>query len=158
MEAGALVVEGFDAGEEPGVEENGVLMGGEFGGFDLLDFFEGGIGVGAGDGVEGGHDAVEEASSFLHGDEGVREGGWCGVVGDGGDFPFLLSHAGLDGGLVVGVVNTVEGRSVEREGAGRVEGVRRAEGGGLGDGGWMGHEDGGGGEEGSGGKGRRPVH
>ncbi len=73
------------------------------------------------------HDPAEELAALLHGDEGVFEGGRRGVVGDDLDFGLLLSHAGLEGGLVVGVFNLVEGRCVKREGARRVEGIAGTE-------------------------------
>ncbi len=67
--------------------------------------------------------ALKEAAALFHRDEGVVEGGRSRVIGDGFDFGELLRHAGFDCGLVVGVLDLVEGRGLEWQGAGSVEGI-----------------------------------
>jgi hypothetical protein len=125
VEGRAFVVDLLDAGEELRVEVDGVLRGGELGRSVFLDFLESVVGVGAGDAIEGEGDAGEELAGALEGDDGVVERGSRGVVGDGVDFNLLLGDAGFDGGLVVGVLDFVEGWRLVGQGAGGVEGVRR---------------------------------
>ena len=122
-EGGAELVKAMDAGEECGVEGDGVGVGGEAGCHGLLDGLEGWVGVGGGEGAEDAEGAVEEGAGALEGFEGVAEGRWGGVLGYRADFAELDGHAGLDGGLEVGVADAVEGRGVKGEGAGRGEGV-----------------------------------
>ncbi len=52
------------------------------GALDLFDLLQRGVGVGAGDAVEDGHDAVQQLAGSLQRDEGVVKGRRGGIVGD----------------------------------------------------------------------------
>ena len=107
-QAGASFMQRADAGEERGVEENGVAVRGEFGGEGFLDGLEGGVGVAAVDVGKNPGDAAEELAGALEGDDGVVEGRGRGVSGDGGDLGEVLGHAAFVGGRVVLVFDFVE--------------------------------------------------
>ena len=130
LERGALVVDSLDAREELRVEGDGVLMRGHAWGKPLLHLLKIVIGVGAGDAVEDERDTAEKPARFFKGDDGVLKCGRRGAVGDGRDFPDLLGHAGFEGGLVVRVLDLVEGSGVEGERALGIERIAGTEGGG----------------------------
>lgn len=124
-------VEGIDAGEEGGVEADGVGVRGDLRRHFLFDRAERVVGVGAGEVVEDALDAGEELAGALEGDDGVFEGGGLGVAGDGFDFAQLLGHAGFERGAEVRVFDLVELRVAEWERAfaeERVVGRRRLRG------------------------------
>ncbi len=98
-------------------------MRGKFRGEGFFGFLQCGIRVGSGHGVEGCACALQQLAGLLHRDEGVVEGGRRGVIGDGANLFELLRHPCFDGGLIVGVLDLVEGRRLERQSAGRVERV-----------------------------------
>ena len=123
----ALLVDGFDALEQFGIEKDRIGVGGQLGSFDLLDFLQLRIEVGTSNGAERGHGAIKQPASLLHGGDGVFEGWRRGIFRDALHFVALLRHAGFNGRLVVGVFDLVEGRRVERQRAFGVERVTRAE-------------------------------
>ncbi len=105
----AVLVERLHAGVELGVQVDGVLVGGELGGHALLDLLERVAGVGARHGGEHLVHARQELAAPLERHDGVVEGRRPLPAGDAGDLGELLRHARVDGGLVVAVVDLVEG-------------------------------------------------
>src|SRR5208282_6039300 len=59
--------------------------------------------------LEGFLDATEQLATLFQGNDCVFEGWSIGIVGNGLDFGLLLRHTGLDGGLVVFILDFVEG-------------------------------------------------
>ncbi len=119
----ALGVQGVDAGEQLGVQEDGVAMGGQLGRHVAVNGVERIVGVGALQVLERGLHAGQQLARTLHGHDGVVEGGRLGVVGDGVDFLQLHAHALGEGGCEMLVLDLVEGRVFERQRAGLEEGI-----------------------------------
>ena len=116
-ERGAAGVERVDAGEERGVEEDGVSVGGELGRHLLLHGLEGGVCVGGVETAEEALDALEGEAGAFEGFDRVGEGRCGGVGGDGLDLAEAFGHGGLVGGAEVFVADEVEARVAELEGA-----------------------------------------
>jgi hypothetical protein len=92
-----------------------------------LHFLQHGIGIRPGDAVESGHRSLKESPSLLHGNERILEGWRRRIVRNCLHFREFFGHARLDGRLIVLILDSVEGRRVERQRTRRVKRVRRAE-------------------------------
>src|ERR1022692_2559294 len=123
LERSALFVDRSYSRKQFRVEEDEILVRGEFWGLDGLDILKDGVGVRARDSIEGRHDTIEQQTTLFHGNDGVVEGRRSGIVGDSLDFRLLLRHTSLNRGLIVFILNLIEGRRLERQLTGCVERV-----------------------------------
>ncbi len=121
FERAALLIDGFDPMVELTVKINGVVVRGQLGSLGLLYLLQTGVGICAGDRIEHGRHAIEQAAAFLQRDQGVLKGWRIGVIYDRPHFLELLRHTGLDRRLVIAVLDLVEGRRLKRQSARRIE-------------------------------------
>ncbi len=138
----ALVVDGLDAGEEFGVEIDLVLMRGQLGRDLFLDFLACVAGIGLHQPEEDARHARERFAAALHRFDGVVEGRRFWVIGDLADVGQMLAHAFFERRQIIGVLDLVERRRLERQRAGGQQGVGcsirgRSRGGFLGHGGGL---------------------
>jgi hypothetical protein len=76
---------------------------------------------------ECGQRPIEETAAFLHGHEGVFKRGTGRFIRDALDLGELLRYAGLDGRLVILILDFVERRRVKRQRTRRIKRVRGTE-------------------------------
>ncbi len=126
----ALFVQRLDAGEELGIEVDGVAVRGELRRVVGAQLVARVVGVGADQVEEHGGGAVQHLAGLLQRDDGVVEGGRGRVAGDGVDLLQLLGHAGVEGGGEIAVLDPVELRVMQRQRALREEGIGGLDGGG----------------------------
>ena len=119
----ALVVQRLDAGEQLGVQADGVAMRGELRRVVRAQLVARIVGVRADQVEEHGGGAVQHLAALFHRDDGVLERGRGRVVGDGVHLLQLLGHAGVEGGCEVAVLDLVELRVMQRQRAFGEEGI-----------------------------------
>ena len=112
----ARFIEHLHAGEELGVEVDGVAERLQARRLLLVELVERVVGVRAGQVAEQGGDARQQLPGVLEGGDGVVEGRRGGVDRDLVGVGLLLRHAGLDGRLIVLVLDLIERGGLERQG------------------------------------------
>ncbi len=126
-EAGALLVHGFDARVEGGIEPDRVGVGGQQRREFFFEVVREVSGVGRAFVEEDLGDPGEHLSAALEGDERVVETGGIRCAGDSADFGELLDHALQKGRPIVVIGNGREGRQLVRQRAAREKRVVRGE-------------------------------
>ena len=124
LEAVTLLIYSLHALEQPGIEEDRIIRGGQLRRDFLLHPLQCGIGVGGTHAVEDSHRAVQQAAALLQRHQGVIERGRRRVVGDLPDLRQLTLDACLDGRQVVAVLDLIEGRRMERQGTDAQQRIR----------------------------------
>ncbi len=117
----------LDAGEQPGVQVDGVGVGGQTRRELELHRLQRRVGMGRGQGVEDPAHTRQHLARPLQRHDGVLEAGRRGIGRDGRHLGALPPHALLEGGPEVAVADAIEGRrlvgqwtgGVERTGRGR---------------------------------------
>ncbi|MCU0277134.1 MAG: hypothetical protein MUF02_09865 [Acidobacteria bacterium] len=114
LQRGAAVVHRLDAGEELVVEVDVVVVGRQQGRQLVGHFLHRLAGGRVQQRVKNGADIAEQLPRHVEGDDGVLEGRRLGIGHDGVDLGLLPLHPLLHRRQVMGQLDAVEGRGVER--------------------------------------------
>ena len=125
MDVAALIIDGLHTREELGVQEDRVGVSGELRRLIGLHLVERVVGVGLHHTEERTGRAIKHAARLLKRHDRVRKRRLRFAVCNRLDFGDLLLHALFESGLIIAVVDLVEGRRVQRQRAGLGERIRR---------------------------------
>ncbi len=121
VQSALLGVDGLHPREQPGIHVDGVVVGGQARRQLDLDLLQRLVGVRRGQGVEDAASPRQHPPRTLQRHDGVLEAGRRRIIGDRRDLGALLTHALSERRAEVVVLDLVELRRLERQGAGRGE-------------------------------------